>query len=556
MSATAAPRCASPSTTCSPTPPSRAVGIDWYPPVSDWRDAPDHADLAVAGDIYDRAYLKARLGASGEAFDWYYADAAGRAAQDRRPIADGAYGKPWIFRPKDLVGWWSNPHVERDGGVETRATAWVPRGKPIWLTEVGVPAVDKGTNGPNVFPDPKSVRERLPAGLAGPARRADPAPRPRGGDPARFDPAAPGFAEADNPVSPVYGGRMVDPAAIFVWAWDARPLPGLPDRAGRSGRMPATGGSATGSPGGSRAATSTCWSCRSSPISASTRRSPIEAAAYPRRLRHRPAALGPRRPGDPGAGLRPRRLGGGRHPAPARAAPRPAGGARRGRPRPRSPRTRPVAAAGPGRGERPAALGRARHHRFREPGLPPRRGRRDPAGRRPAARDPDRGGDRHPPRDRRRPRRGAARPGHRGPRQRGASRSARAGSSWSPATCWRSRPTCRAARCCAGSTGSTTPRPAAGSRRAACRRAAARARGLRPQPGPGRPVAPPAFPGPPFALALDLPVDRGSPTVAAIPRGRGRALARRGWRSGARTGTARRWRSTAASTTRPASAGP
>ncbi len=49
-----------------------AVGIDWYPPLSDWRDAPDHADLAVSGDIADRTYLKARV-ASGEAYDWYYA---------------------------------------------------------------------------------------------------------------------------------------------------------------------------------------------------------------------------------------------------------------------------------------------------------------------------------------------------------------------------------------------------------------------------------------------------------------------------------------------------
>ena len=53
----------------------------------------------------DLAYLRARL-SSGEAFDWYYADAADRAAQTRLPITDGAYGKPWIFRPKDLVGWW------------------------------------------------------------------------------------------------------------------------------------------------------------------------------------------------------------------------------------------------------------------------------------------------------------------------------------------------------------------------------------------------------------------------------------------------------------------
>ncbi|MEL6062448.1 MULTISPECIES: baseplate multidomain protein megatron [unclassified Methylobacterium] len=203
-----------------------AVGIDWYAPVSDWRDTPDHADLAVAGDIYDRAYLKDR-GASGEAFDWYYPDAQARAAQARVPITDGAFGKPWVFRVKDLVAWWSNPHVERDGGVETRATAWVPMGKPIWLTELGVPAVDKGTNGPNVFPDPKSIENAYP-----PESRAlrDELIQLRGLEAviARFDPAVPGFREADNPVSPVYGGRMVDPAGIFIWAWDARPYPAFP----------------------------------------------------------------------------------------------------------------------------------------------------------------------------------------------------------------------------------------------------------------------------------------------------------------------------------------
>jgi hypothetical protein len=203
-----------------------AVGIDWYPPVSDWRDAPDHADLAVAGDITDRAYLRAR-GASGEAFDWYYPDPEARAAQARRPIEDGAGGKPWVYRVKDLVAWWSNPHIERDGGVETRATAWVPMGKPIWLTEIGVPAVDKGTNGPNVFPDPKSVESASPPGSRG---LRDELIQLRGLEAviARFDPAAPGFREADNPVSPVYGGRMVDPGALYIWAWDARPFPAFP----------------------------------------------------------------------------------------------------------------------------------------------------------------------------------------------------------------------------------------------------------------------------------------------------------------------------------------
>ena len=204
-----------------------AVGIDWYPPVTDWRDTPGHADLAASGEIYDRAYLKAR-GVTGEAFDWYYPDDSARAAQSRLPITDGAYGKPWIYRAKDLAAWWATPHVERDGGVETRTTAWVPGGKPVWLIEVGVPAVDKGTNGPNVFPDPKSSEGAYPPESR---RLRDELIQLRGvaAVMARFDPTVPGFDPADNPVSPVYGGPMVDPASIFVWSWDARPFPAFPD---------------------------------------------------------------------------------------------------------------------------------------------------------------------------------------------------------------------------------------------------------------------------------------------------------------------------------------
>lgn len=204
-----------------------AVGIDYYPPLTDWRDTPGHADLARADAIHDRAFLKAAC-AAGEAFDWYYPDEAARAAQARLPITDGAYGKPWIYRGKDLVAWWSNRHVEREGGVETGATAWVPMGKPIWLTEIGVPAVDKGTNGPNVFPDPKSSEGAYPPFSR---RIRDELIQIRGVEAviSRFDPAVPGFEPAHNPVSPVYGGRMVDPAAIFVWSWDARPFPAFPD---------------------------------------------------------------------------------------------------------------------------------------------------------------------------------------------------------------------------------------------------------------------------------------------------------------------------------------
>ena len=205
------------------------VGIDFYAPLSDWRDGDRHLDAAEATSVYDPAYLRRRV-AGGEAFDWFYRDAAARAAQTRSPIVDGLRGQHWMFRQKDLLGWWSNPHVERVGGVEAPArTAWVPSSKPIWLVEIGCPAVDRGANAPNVFPDPKSSESALPHFSCG---HRDDLMQARGLEAliSRFDPAADGFEDIFNPVSPLYGGRMVDPARIHVWAWDARPWPAFPQR--------------------------------------------------------------------------------------------------------------------------------------------------------------------------------------------------------------------------------------------------------------------------------------------------------------------------------------
>lgn len=204
-----------------------AIGIDFYPPLSDWRDAGDHADLAVARGPGHLAYLRARLN-SGEAHDWYYADSAARSAQARLPITDGAYDKPWVFRPKDLWGWWSNPHLARADGVETVATAYVPGTKPIWLTEIGVPAVDKGANAPNVFPDTRSAEGGYPYFSSG-ARDDLVQARALEAIISGFDPARSGFEASRNPVHPGTGLRMVDPANVFVWSWDARPFPAFPD---------------------------------------------------------------------------------------------------------------------------------------------------------------------------------------------------------------------------------------------------------------------------------------------------------------------------------------
>ncbi|WP_322516466.1 glycoside hydrolase/phage tail family protein [Rhodopseudomonas palustris] len=202
-----------------------AIGIDYYAPLADWRDDAGHLDAAIAGSTYDRAYLDRNVTA-GEAFDWYYPDDSARAAQARSPITDGL-GKPWTFRVKDIKSFWSQPHHERVGGVELAApTAWAPMSKPVWLTEVGCPAVDKGANQPSVFPDPKSSENYAPYFSSGDRddliqRRYLEALL------AAFDPAF-GASEARNPVSPVYGGRMIDPSAIHLWTWDARPYPVFP----------------------------------------------------------------------------------------------------------------------------------------------------------------------------------------------------------------------------------------------------------------------------------------------------------------------------------------
>lgn len=196
------------------------VAIDWYPPLSDWRDGAGHADAAAANDAADLAYLSARV-AGGEGYDWYYASDADRAAQVRQPITDGAYGKPWVYRVKDIVAWWSNPHVARASGVETGATGWVPGSKPVWLTEVGCPAVDRGANGPNAFPDVKSAAAALPPFSRG-VRDDLVAMRAIAATVRHFT------ADDNNPVSPFYDGRMLDVARTHLWAWDARPFPAFP----------------------------------------------------------------------------------------------------------------------------------------------------------------------------------------------------------------------------------------------------------------------------------------------------------------------------------------
>jgi len=204
-----------------------AVGIDNYLPLADWRDGIAHLDYDPAGptSTYDLAYLQANI-EGGEFFDWFYVDTAARDAQTRTTITDAAYSKPWVFRDKDIRGWWLNQHFDRPAGVESGTpTAWTGEGKPVWFTEFGCPAVDKGANQPNVFVDPKSSESALPYYSSG--RRDDLIQRRYLEAHLRYwDPAG-----GNNPISSVYSDRMIDTARMFAWTWDARPYPDFPFRA-------------------------------------------------------------------------------------------------------------------------------------------------------------------------------------------------------------------------------------------------------------------------------------------------------------------------------------
>ena len=106
-------------------------------------------------------------------------------------------------------------------------TAWVPESKPIWFTEFGCPAVDKGSNQPNVFIDPKSSESFAPFFSR---RSRDDLIQRRYIQALQsfFDPADEDYIAGSNPNSSVYGGRMVDRDRLYVYTWDARPYPAFP----------------------------------------------------------------------------------------------------------------------------------------------------------------------------------------------------------------------------------------------------------------------------------------------------------------------------------------
>ncbi|WP_400087856.1 glycoside hydrolase/phage tail family protein [Yoonia sp. R78084] len=191
------------------------IGVSAALPLADWREGSDHRDADV-GTIYDLDYLQGNV-AGGEHYDWSYPTPEARAAQRRVPITD-ADGEPWVWRAKDFHGWWAHRHHDRIGGIrQSVATDWEPQSKPFWFTAIGCPAIDKGANAPGRF----LAQAALP--LASNGNRDDlmqmqylQAMTRHFSDPAK------------NPLSDIYGGRMVDMAHLHVTGWDPRPYPYWP----------------------------------------------------------------------------------------------------------------------------------------------------------------------------------------------------------------------------------------------------------------------------------------------------------------------------------------
>lgn len=157
------------------------IGIDAYFPVTN-----------TTSSIITPEELEAGW-RSGEGYD-YYVDYQDDSEHSLQPE----------YAWKNLRYWWENTHRNPDGVI----TAWQPRSKPIWFTEFGFPSIDKASNQPNIFFDPKCTDGGVPRHSNGAI------------DFSIQRKAIRAFLEYWK--TQEYIGEM------FLWTWDARPYPAWP----------------------------------------------------------------------------------------------------------------------------------------------------------------------------------------------------------------------------------------------------------------------------------------------------------------------------------------
>jgi len=247
------------------------VSFDNYLPLSDWTTANGGLDadywqadppatwptpspntrgfgLSGAPNLYSASYLQANI-EGGEKFDWYYNDGVNggsgpdpngsglfvsvpqgdRAAQTRQTYTSGQQ----ILGNKQLRWWWSNLHYalyDTGGGwiAQGPQTRWSPQSKPILFLEYGVPAVDKGTNQPNVFFASNSIESGTPYWSIWDPASGD-ALEPRRDDTISELALNTIYAywQSNNATSSL-GVTMIEWAFCCAWNWDARPFPTFP----------------------------------------------------------------------------------------------------------------------------------------------------------------------------------------------------------------------------------------------------------------------------------------------------------------------------------------
>ena len=130
---------------------------------------------------------------------------------DRKPV--------WEATRKRLV--WPNGAVGEVYSAHSPESLRGPQFDAAWVDEFGCAAINKGTNEPNKFLDPKSSESVLPNYSDG--RRDDLIQM-------QYLRAMIDFWRdpANNPLSSEYNAPMVDMDRAHVWAWDARPFPQFP----------------------------------------------------------------------------------------------------------------------------------------------------------------------------------------------------------------------------------------------------------------------------------------------------------------------------------------
>lgn len=167
-------------------------------------EAPGQAKrVALVGETYDQALAVMVKGESG---------LIACSPPDRVPR--------WIAGERKLV--WPNGAEARLYSAHDPEALRGPQFDLAWADEFGCAAIDKGTNQPNRFLDPKSAESGIPKFSNG--RRDDLIQ-------AQYLRATMDYWAEDgrNPQSDQYDGPMLDMARAHAWAWDARVWPAFPN---------------------------------------------------------------------------------------------------------------------------------------------------------------------------------------------------------------------------------------------------------------------------------------------------------------------------------------